>query len=128
MLWQVDPYDTQPLYEQIAAVVRRALAEQQLRRGDRLPAAKELAGSLQVNLHTVLRAYQILRDEGLIELRRGRGAVVIASEVGVSKLHSLIGDVIDQADRLGISRAELSRLVVDHAPAARRTSLDRRAP
>ena len=56
MLWQVDPRDPQPLYEQIAEVVRRAVADQELTAGDRLPAAKELAASRDVNLHTILRA------------------------------------------------------------------------
>lgn len=48
MLWQVDPRDPQPLYEQIAEVVRRAVADQELTAGDRLPAAKELAASLDL--------------------------------------------------------------------------------
>ncbi len=111
MLWQVDPRDPQPLYEQIAEVVRRAVGEQTLRPGARLPAAKELASSLEVNLHTVLRAYQMLRDEGLIELRRGRGAVVIAADAGVSKLNAMVDDLIAHAEQLGLSREELSNLI-----------------
>lgn len=111
MLWQVDPRDPQPLYEQIAEVVRRGIGERTLAVGDRLPAAKEIAASLDVNLHTVLRAYQLLRDEGLIELRRGRGAVVIATDTGVSKLNSLVDDLVAHADRLGVSREELTHLI-----------------
>lgn len=111
MLWQVDPRNPLPLYEQIAAVVRRGIGERTLRPGDRLPAAKELAESLQVNLHTVLKAYQQLRDEGLIELRRGRGAVVIAADGGRSKLNTMVDDLVAHADRLGISRDELTRII-----------------
>lgn len=111
MLWQVDARDPQPLYEQIAGVVRRAIGERTLRPGARLPAAKELAASLEVNLHTVLKAYQMLRDEGLIELRRGRGAVVIASDAGVSKLKTLVDDLVAHAQTLGLSREELSNLI-----------------
>lgn len=112
MLWQVDPSDPQPLYEQIAGVVRRAVGERTLTPGDRLPAAKELALSLDVNLHTVLKAYQQLRDEGIIELRRGRGAVVIASDIGTSRLIALVDELVTHADRLGVTRAELTRLIV----------------
>ena len=111
MLWQVDPRDPQPLYEQIAEVVRRAVGEQTLRPGARLPAAKELASSLEVNLHTVLRAYQELRAEGLIELRRGRGAVVLASGRGASQLATMVDELIAQAERLGVSRGELVRMI-----------------
>ncbi|MEO3924668.1 GntR family transcriptional regulator [Micromonosporaceae bacterium B7E4] len=76
MLFRVAPGSGVPLAEQIAGSVRRALTDGALSPGDRLPAARELAGTLDVNMHTVLRAYAALREEGLIELRRGRGAVV----------------------------------------------------
>ena len=113
MLWQVDPRDPRPLYEQIAGTVRRAVGEGTLSSGDRLPAAKELAASLDVNLHTVLRAYQMLRDEGLIELRRGRGAIVVASDLHMSKLTTLADDLVAQAQRLGVSRDELARIILE---------------
>ena len=111
MLWRVDPRDPEPLYEQIAGVVRRALGEGTLHPGDRLPSGKDLATSLDVNLHTVLRAYQELRAEGLIELRRGRGAVVLASGRGASQLAAMVEELIAQAERLGVSRGELVRMI-----------------
>src|SRR5690606_25776942 len=76
VLIRVDPGSGVAIYDQIAASVRAQLARGALSPGDRLPAARELAEALDVNIHTVLRAYQDLRDEGLIDLRRGRGAVV----------------------------------------------------
>ncbi|GAA1396313.1 GntR family transcriptional regulator [Luteococcus peritonei] len=103
MLWQVDPGSSQPLFEQLAAQVRHGVASGQLVTGERLPSAKELAASLEVNLHTVLRAYQQLRDEGLIELRRGRGAVVIADDPGLVQLEHLADQLLQQARRLGLS-------------------------
>jgi DNA-binding transcriptional regulator YhcF (GntR family) len=75
----IDPASPVPLGDQVAAAVRRNIATGAVGPGDRLPAARDLAASLDVNVHTVLRGYQQLRDEGLIELRRGRGAVVSAA-------------------------------------------------
>ena len=78
MLVRIDPESEAPLFAQIAASVRADAAAGRVRPGDRLPAARDIAAALGVNVHTVLHAYQDLRDEGLVELRRGRGAVVTA--------------------------------------------------
>jgi GntR family transcriptional regulator len=76
VLWRINPASDEPLYAQLVVQVHLAVARGDVAAGDRLPAARELADSLDLNVHTVLKAYQQLRDEGLIELRRGRGAVV----------------------------------------------------
>jgi GntR family transcriptional regulator len=65
-----------PLYEQVAAELRRALAEGEAQPGERLPPAKDLARVLGVNANTVLRALRQLQEEGLLELRRGKGITV----------------------------------------------------
>src|SRR3954468_24691712 len=64
------------LYEQVAAEIRRAISEGEARPGERLPPAKDLAHVLGWNTNTVLRALRQLRDEGLLEFRRGRGITV----------------------------------------------------
>ncbi|WP_029068741.1 GntR family transcriptional regulator [Jonesia quinghaiensis] len=76
MLFRVDTTSSEPIFEQLAHQIRIAILQGNLAAGDRLPPAREVAGALDVNLHTVLHAYQMLRDEGQIELRRGRGALV----------------------------------------------------
>ena len=68
--------DSTPLYQQVAAEVRRAIAEGEAKPGERMPLAKDLAKVLGVNTNTVLRALRVLQDEGLLELRRGRGITV----------------------------------------------------
>jgi GntR family transcriptional regulator len=73
---QIDPSDTLPLFEQVAAEIRRSIVEDRVAPGDRLPPAKALAAVLGVNANTVFRALRLLRDEGLLELRRGRGVTV----------------------------------------------------
>ena len=112
MLWHVDPSSSTPLHVQVAACVRREMAAGRLEQGDRLASAKEVAGLLDINLHTVLRAYQALRDEGLIDLRRGRGAVVTATDpVGHARLRSLVADLVAEARLTGTSPADLTRLI-----------------
>ncbi|MFG1942091.1 GntR family transcriptional regulator [Nonomuraea sp. NPDC048826] len=89
MLISIDHASPQPLADQVAASVRAALASGAAEPGDRLPSARDVAAALGINLHTVLRGYQQLRDEGLVELRRGRAAVIT-----------------DSADRLRVQLAE----------------------
>src|ERR1700719_4385143 len=64
------------LHEQVAGEIRRAIADSEAKPGERLPPARDLAAVLGVNTNTVLRALRALRDEGLLEFRRGRGITV----------------------------------------------------
>ena len=73
---KVDRDNALNLHEQVAAELRRAIADGEAKPGDRLPPAKDLAAVLGVNTNTVLRALRQLRDEGLLEFRRGRGITV----------------------------------------------------
>ena len=68
--------DSIDLHEQVAGEIRRAIADGEAGPGERLPPAKDLAAVLGVNTNTVLRALRQLRDEGLLEFRRGRGITV----------------------------------------------------
>jgi DNA-binding transcriptional regulator YhcF (GntR family) len=70
---EIDPLSLVALHEQIAAALRRAIADGQARPGERLPPARDLAAVLGVNANTVFRALRTLRAEGLVEFRRGRG-------------------------------------------------------
>jgi GntR family transcriptional regulator len=113
MLLRIDPSLPSPLHEQIGARVREAIASGEVGDGERLPAARELAASLDVNVHTVLRAYAALRDDGLIELRRGRGAVVRAGDVARRRLavEKLARELVRTARAQGIADPEVIRLV-----------------
>ena len=111
MLLRIDPASAAPLFEQLAASVRAELVRGGLSVGDRLPSAKEVAASLEVNLHTVLRAYQVLRDEGVVDLRRGRGAVVTDQAAGYSDLHRDIPRLVERAKALGIGPAALAAMI-----------------
>ena len=112
MLLRVDPASSLPIFTQIAAGVRREVLEGRLGTGDRLPAAKEVAQSLDVNLHTVLRAYQELRDEGLVDLRRGRGAVVTGAQpTALVEVGEAVRTLVRAAATAGLSRQETVSLV-----------------
>ena len=73
---KVDRDEPTNLHEQVAAEIRRAIADGEAKPGERLPPAKDLAAELGVNTNTVLRALRLLRDEGLLEFRQGRGITV----------------------------------------------------
>src|SRR5690348_17782941 len=73
---KIDRQEPTELFEQVAAEIRRAIASGEAKPGERLPPAKDLAAVLDVNTNTVLRALRVLRDEGLLEFRRGRGISV----------------------------------------------------
>lgn len=102
MLIRVDTSSPVGLADQIAAAVRAALADGSLAPGSPLPSARQIAAGLDVNMHTVLRAYQALRDEGLIDLRRGRGATVRAgTDADAIALRGRIEEIAAEAVRLG---------------------------
>src|SRR3954454_16722235 len=65
--------ETLQLHLQVSAEIRRSIADGEAKAGERLPPAKDLAAVLGVNTNTVLRSLRQLRDEGLLEFRRGRG-------------------------------------------------------
>jgi len=114
MLITIDPSSSAPLYRQIADGVRRAVDREEVKPGERLPAARHLARFLDVNMHTVLRAYAELRDVGLVELRRGRGAVVVGGP-GAGWLLEAARRLIAEADRRGIEGVEVVAAVADAA-------------
>jgi GntR family transcriptional regulator len=76
MLENISRSDPTPLHDQVAAQIRRAIAEGEARPGERLPPARDLAAVMGVNTNTVLRALRALREEGLLEFRRGHGVRV----------------------------------------------------
>jgi GntR family transcriptional regulator len=106
----LDPEGRGTLHERIAAAVRRMVAEGGVRAGARLPTARELAGQLGVNTNTVLRAYRLLADEDLVELRRGRG-VTVTGDPDRAELLRLADRLLAEAARHGMSRGELLALL-----------------
>jgi len=73
---KIDRSGSTAVFEQVAAEIRRAILDGEAKPGERLPPARDLAAELGVNTNTVLRSLRLLRDEGLLEFRRGRGVSV----------------------------------------------------
>jgi GntR family transcriptional regulator len=69
-------HDSQPIYRQLRDQVVAMILEGVLKEGDALPSVRTVAAEYRVNPLTVLKAYQQLADDGLVESRRGRGMFV----------------------------------------------------
>src|ERR1051326_9014139 len=107
---KIDRREPTELFEQVAAEIRRAIADGEARPGERLPPARDLAAVLGVNRNTVLRALRLLRDEGLLEFRRGRGVTVAGtSERGAVMARAK--ELVAFARSQGYRRDELLKII-----------------
>jgi GntR family transcriptional regulator len=108
----IDRRDPTDLFEQVAGEIRRAIADGEAKPGERLPPAKDLAAILDVNTNTVLRALRLLRDEGLLEFRRGRGISVVGTpERGAVVQRAK--ELVEFARRQGYRLDELVKIIED---------------
>ena len=101
-----------PLHDQVAAQIRRAIADGEAGPGDRLPLAKDLAAVLGVNKNTVLRALHLLREEGLLEFRRGRGITV----TGTPQRSAVLAQVrilVEYATGQGYGRSDIIQMITE---------------
>jgi GntR family transcriptional regulator len=116
---RIDPRKSEPIFEQIAFQVKRAVAEGRLHDGDKLPSVRELAGELAVNPNTVVRAIELLEREGVIVRRQGAGCFVTSRGAELNgkakreRLDELIGRAVTEAFHLGCDaqaiRSEVER-------------------
>lgn len=98
------------LHDQVAAEIRRAIADGEARQGERILPAIDLAGVLGVNKNTVIRAFHILRDEGLLDFTRGRGVRVVGTPQRSAVL-SAVDDLLPFARSRSYRSDELVALV-----------------
>jgi GntR family transcriptional regulator len=108
---KIDRADSMLLHDQVAADIRRAIADGEALPGEKLPPARDLAAVLGVNTNTVLRALRILRDEGILEFQRGRGITVAGGARRKSVVVARAKDLVQLARREGYRRDELIRLI-----------------
>jgi GntR family transcriptional regulator len=107
---KVDRRDPTELYQQVAAELRRAIADGEAKPGERLPPARDLAAVLGVNTNTVLRALHELRDEGLLEFRRGRG-ITVAGTPERGAVVARARELVEFARKHGYRRDDLVEII-----------------
>ena len=111
---KVDRSDSMPLHDQVAAEIRRDIANGDVRPGQRLPPAHDMAAVLGVHSNTVLRALRVLRDEGVLEFRRGRG-VTVSGEPERGIIWAQARDLLAQARQFGLQPEDVVSIIEDLA-------------
>jgi GntR family transcriptional regulator len=121
MFLRIEKGSAVPISRQIADQIASLCASGGVAPGQRLPSVRELARELAVNQNTVLRVYERLSGEGLLEMRHGQGTFV-AGRASKSRQASHRARLVDelrqiarQAIGLGLSRDELHELLAEAA-------------
>jgi GntR family transcriptional regulator len=111
---QVDLESGVPIYIQLVDRIKQMVASGQLRPGQQLPTMRQLAADLRINYNTVGRAYALLSEDGVISTQQGRGTFVASQlsqeqirRMRLDKLHSMIGQIVQEALVLGYSPQEI---------------------
>ena len=86
MIIKIDFNSEEAIYVQLRNQIVLGIATAQLHEGDSLPSVRQLADEIGINMHTVNKAYAVLREEGIIQLDRRRGAVIA---IDMNKLQAL---------------------------------------
>ena len=89
MILEVDFNSEEALYIQLRNQIIVRIATNRLKEGESLPSVRQLAESIGINMHTVNKAYNVLRQEGFLQLDRRRGAVICIDEDKLEALQDL---------------------------------------
>jgi len=113
LVLRVDPASPEPLFAQLVAAVKRAVATGKLRAGDKLPSVRELAAELTINPNTIAKAYQALESEGVTMSRHGQGTFVADRRITVRRpeqkrrLREGLDALMSDAVHLGLSEDDV---------------------
>ena len=117
MLIEIDFNSTEAIYIQLRNQIVMEIAQERLRDGDSLPSVRSLAKELGVNMHTVNKAYAILREEGYLKLDRRKGAIVSVEksrkEDELEKINNYMQMIVAQAICKEITKEEMSQIVAE---------------
>lgn len=120
-----------PVYAQLKEQIKFLILNGELEPGTKLPTTRQLAGFLKINRNTVLKAYQALEQESLIECRRGRGCVVVEQSAAIAQpvsaqLLRIIDRAIEKAVELGVGPDDFATFVYARARQRRDVQVRRR--
>ncbi|MBO5228959.1 MAG: GntR family transcriptional regulator [Lachnospiraceae bacterium] len=114
MFFLIDFDSDEALYIQLRNQVILAIATERIHEGDVLPSVRQLAENIGINMHTVNKAYSVLREEGFLKLDRRRGAVIALDIDKIRALAELERDMkvaLAKAICKNVSREEAHELV-----------------
>ena len=123
MINDIDPRSPIPLYEQIAARIRAAIAAGDYEAGDALPSVRQLSAQLRVNPATVVQGYRDLEREGFVDMRHGSGTFVreVAEtrreDERAKQAREIVRRLIAEGARLGITAAEMQQALAEELSA-----------
>ncbi|EKM0837305.1 GntR family transcriptional regulator [Listeria innocua] len=103
MLLAIDLQSDEPIYTQICNQIIEGMAKRELLPGDKLPSVRSLGADIGINFHTVNKAYQILKQEGFIQIHRQKGVVIHPD--GVAKADQLFFTKLQTKLRLLIAES-----------------------
>lgn len=114
MILEVDFNSDEALYIQLRDQIIVGIATNRLKEGDPLPSVRQLAESVGINMHTVNKAYTVLKQEGFVKVDRRRGAVIAidADRIqDVEELRQAMRVILARASCRNISRQEVHALI-----------------
>lgn len=115
MMIEIDFNSSEAIYMQLKNQIVVAIAQDELKQGQSLPSVRQMAEILGVNMHTVNKAYGILKQEGYLALDR-RGAVIAVVEDKDAELRAICDDMemlVARAICKGVPKEEMTRMVQD---------------
>ncbi|MCI9276361.1 GntR family transcriptional regulator [bacterium D16-50] len=114
MIIEIDFNSDQALYLQLCNQIIMGIATAQFREGDSLPSVRQLADSIGINMHTVNKAYSVLRQEGYVKVDRRKGAVIAIDVDRMRTLENLKRElqvILAKSSCKNISKEEIHELI-----------------
>lgn len=114
MLINIDFNSDEALYLQLRNQIIMGIATMELREGDSLPSVRQLAEHIGINMHTVNKAYTVLKKEGFVQIDRRRGAIIAIDFDKINAVKELKKDllvILAKSSCKGITRQEVHQLV-----------------
>ena len=115
MLIEIDFNSSEAIYVQLQNQIIMGIATDMIREGDTLPSVRQLADTVGINMHTVNKAYAMLRQEGYLKLDRRKGAVIsvqISNKAEeMTKVNEYMQMIVAQAICKEITKDEMKQLI-----------------